>query len=414
MLPTELCNLVIDHLHDSKPSLLACSLVCRAWVLECRFHLFQKVDLYRDTADPFFQLFESPYATIASAHTRELNVAQNTVTRYGNLDGELLDGLAFQGVLSRYPADVFEHVQKLSVTWVGWWTLSEAERLNIGQRFKNVTELVLWMVVFETDKELAVLIASFPALEVLSLQTIRFRVKDSQENHSHLKHALPANLHTISLNDISNPRVPHSLIPCPSLRVFKCHYVNFGDFTPALAKDFGQLLLSADERFEDFGFTIQAAALLNDGVDLDARFKHIDLARIPNLRRINLWIEDTRYLIPFLGRLAKSGSSTPMLETLDIYYLSEHDLDWEKLDSILQHPYFHVLREVKTSVKTYFNLEDVVGQESGWYLKPNDGSRAHIEMGHNIAKFVERLPKCQVRGILRPAEGYYFFDRSMW
>ncbi|KAK0475795.1 hypothetical protein IW261DRAFT_458367 [Armillaria novae-zelandiae] len=224
--------------------------------------------LCRDTADPFFQLLESPYATIASAHTRELDVAQNTVTRSGNLDGELLDGLAFQGVLSRCPADVFEHVQKLSVTWVGWWTLSDAERLSIGQRFKNVTELALWMVIFETDEEFQALVASFPALELISLQTIRFRVKDSEKNHSHAEHTLPANLHTISLNDISNPRVLRSLIPCPSLRVFKCHYVNFGDFTPELAKDVGQLLLSAGECFEDFGFTIQAAAFLNDGVDL--------------------------------------------------------------------------------------------------------------------------------------------------
>ncbi len=122
------------------------------------------------------------------------------------------------------------------------------------------------------------------------------------------------------------------------------------------------------------------------------RFKLIDLARIPNLKRINLWIEDNQYLIPFLRRLAESGSSTPMLETLDIYYLFEHDLDWEKLDDIFQHPYFHVLRKIKTSVKTYFSLEDVVGQEPGWYSKPNDGSKAHIEMGHNIAKFVGRLP----------------------
>ncbi len=180
MLPTELCNLIIDHLHDSKPSLLVCSLVCRAWVPECRFHFFHKVRLDRDKADPFFQLFESPHATIASAHTRELDVAQNPITRNRNLD-ELFENLAFQSVLSRCPADVFEHVQKLSVTWVGWWTLSDAERLSIGHRFKNVTELVLWMVIFETDEELPALVASFPTLEVISLQTIRLRVKFLEE-----------------------------------------------------------------------------------------------------------------------------------------------------------------------------------------------------------------------------------------
>ncbi|KAK0202157.1 hypothetical protein DFS33DRAFT_1056753 [Desarmillaria ectypa] len=417
MLPTELCHLVIDYLHDSKPSLLACSLVCRAWVPESRFHLFHKVMLYRDTADPFFQLFESTHATLASAHIRELDIAQGTVTRSRSLEGDLLDGRAFQGVLTRCPTDVFEHVQKLSMAWVGWWTLTDAERLSIEFRFKNVTELALWMVVFQTDEELPALIASLPALEVLSLQAISFPINDAEKDNSHAKHTLPANLHTISLKDVSSPRVIRSLIPCSSLRVFKCHYVGFDDFEPTLAKEFGQLLLSAGERFEDFGFTIQAAAFLNDGVDLDARFKLIDLARVPNLRRIKFWIEDNQYLIPFLKHLTESDFSTPTLEILDIYYLSTHNLDWEELDDILQHPYFHAIREIKTSVSTYFSFEDVVEQEPGWYSKPNDGSNAHIETGNDIAKFVEKLPKCQARGIIRPDEGYHFidpFDRSTW
>ncbi|KAG7440772.1 uncharacterized protein BT62DRAFT_956674 [Guyanagaster necrorhizus] len=414
MLPTELCNLVIDHLHDSKPSLLACSLVCRAWIPESRFHLFHEVKLYRDTADSFFQLFESQHATLGSGYIRELDVAQNTVTRHGSLEGDLLDGRAFQGVLTRCPTDVFTHVQKLSVTWVGWWTLTNAEKLSIGHRFKSVTELRLWMVLFETDEELLALIASFPALEVLFLQTIRFRVKDLEEDGPHPKHTLPPNLHTISLNDVSNPCVIRSLIPCPTLRVFKCHYVNFDDFQPALAEEFGRLLLSAGEHFEDFGFTIQAGGLLNNGVDLNACFKLIDFTRIPNLRRIEFWIDDDQYLIPFLRRLTESDCSTPTLETLDVSYLSAYNLDWENLDDILQYPYFHALKEIKTYVKTYFDLQDVVGQEPGWYSKPNDGSQAYIKMGHRITSFVEKLPKCQARGILRPAKEFRFFDSSTW
>ncbi len=312
MLPTELCNLIIDHLHDSKPSLLVCSLVCRAWVPECRFHLFHKVRLDRDKANPFFQLFESPHATIASAHTRELDVAQNPITRNRNLD-ELFENLAFQSVLSRCPADVFEHVQKLSVTWVGWWTLSDAERLSIGHRFKNVTELVLWMVIFETDEELPALVASFPTLEVISLQTIRLRVKFLEENDSHAEHTLPANLHTISFIDVSNPRVMRSFIPCPSLRAFKCHYVNFSDFTLALANEFGRLLLSAGERLEDFEFIIQAEAELNDGVDFGmfsiylCSFSNNQFSQMPNSNSLTLL--ETPILDGSNSRLKTTGTS---------------------------------------------------------------------------------------------------------
>lgn len=131
------------------------------------------------------------------------------------------------------------------------------------------------MVAFQAAEELQALVTSFTALETLSLRAIRFRIYDSEEDHSH---TVPANLHTISFNDVSNPCVIHSLIPCPSLRVFRCHYVNFSDFTLALAEEYGHLLSSAGERFGDFGFTIQAAACLNGGVDLDTRFKFVNLA----------------------------------------------------------------------------------------------------------------------------------------
>ncbi|KAK0466768.1 uncharacterized protein EV420DRAFT_1238009, partial [Desarmillaria tabescens] len=232
---------------------------------ECRFHLFHKLRLCRDTADPFFQLSKSPHATFASAHIRELDVAQNTAARSGSLEGDLLDSGAFQGVLTRCPVDaLFEHVQKLSVTYVGWWTLTDVDRLRIGHIFKNVTELALWMVAFQTDEELLALVASFVALEALSLQAIRFRVNGLEEDRSHAEHTLPPSLHTISLNDVSNPRVIRCLIPCPSLRIFKCHYVNFADFKTTVAAELEQLLSSAGKRLEYFGFTIQAAASLND------------------------------------------------------------------------------------------------------------------------------------------------------
>ncbi|KAG6864991.1 hypothetical protein C0991_005813 [Blastosporella zonata] len=39
-LPQELYERIIDHLHNHVLSLLACSLVCRAWVPASRYHLF--------------------------------------------------------------------------------------------------------------------------------------------------------------------------------------------------------------------------------------------------------------------------------------------------------------------------------------------------------------------------------------
>ncbi|KAF8489848.1 hypothetical protein JB92DRAFT_3246767, partial [Gautieria morchelliformis] len=39
ILPGELIDQVIDHLHDDSPSLRACCITCRAWVPSARFHI---------------------------------------------------------------------------------------------------------------------------------------------------------------------------------------------------------------------------------------------------------------------------------------------------------------------------------------------------------------------------------------
>ena len=47
ILPNELFDRIIDHLHDSRTILSVCSLVCRSWLPSCRLHLFDENDLIR-------------------------------------------------------------------------------------------------------------------------------------------------------------------------------------------------------------------------------------------------------------------------------------------------------------------------------------------------------------------------------
>ncbi|KAL6302240.1 hypothetical protein BKA93DRAFT_403773 [Sparassis latifolia] len=42
-LPPELQDMIMDYLHDDKPSLLSCSLVCRCWIYSSRHHLLQSI-----------------------------------------------------------------------------------------------------------------------------------------------------------------------------------------------------------------------------------------------------------------------------------------------------------------------------------------------------------------------------------
>ena len=47
--PPEIFSCIIDELFDDKKTLMDCSLVCRAWVPGCRYHLFSEVMLCPDT-----------------------------------------------------------------------------------------------------------------------------------------------------------------------------------------------------------------------------------------------------------------------------------------------------------------------------------------------------------------------------
>ena len=47
-LPTELTDAIIDHLHDDKPTLLDCSLVCSSWLESSRYHLFRSIRIRGD------------------------------------------------------------------------------------------------------------------------------------------------------------------------------------------------------------------------------------------------------------------------------------------------------------------------------------------------------------------------------
>ncbi|KAF8532018.1 hypothetical protein JB92DRAFT_3276846, partial [Gautieria morchelliformis] len=43
ILPGELSDQVIDHLHDDSPSLRACYITCCAWAPSARFHIFHNI-----------------------------------------------------------------------------------------------------------------------------------------------------------------------------------------------------------------------------------------------------------------------------------------------------------------------------------------------------------------------------------
>ncbi|GJE86424.1 hypothetical protein PsYK624_025040 [Phanerochaete sordida] len=56
-LPPELCDMVIDHLFDDKPSLAMCSLVSHSWLRAARYHLFDSICVHCEKDANAFENF---------------------------------------------------------------------------------------------------------------------------------------------------------------------------------------------------------------------------------------------------------------------------------------------------------------------------------------------------------------------
>jgi len=65
-IPNEIQDRILDFLHDSKPALRACALVCKTWLPTSRYHLFHVILVTSRTVDYLMDIFENPNCTIRS------------------------------------------------------------------------------------------------------------------------------------------------------------------------------------------------------------------------------------------------------------------------------------------------------------------------------------------------------------
>jgi len=65
-IPNEIEDRILDFLHDSKPTLKACALVCKAWLPTSRYHLTPVIKLNPHTVDYIIKIFKNPNCTIRS------------------------------------------------------------------------------------------------------------------------------------------------------------------------------------------------------------------------------------------------------------------------------------------------------------------------------------------------------------
>ncbi|KDQ06699.1 hypothetical protein BOTBODRAFT_192913 [Botryobasidium botryosum FD-172 SS1] len=416
-LPSELIDLIIDHLHDEKPTLKICALVCRDWVAPSRFHLFRSIRLYQNGVGRFISLCDSPLSTIFSAKTSSFLFATNAIAagapavhQRENKSGlnRLLTWRSLDG--QKTLATVLPQLGTLILGYIGWWTLSASAKETLAQ-FESLRELRIRGVVFETRDQFLTLLGTFPNLEVLSMSRCYFRSSEATANSRDpsLNIAHLPRLHTISISDLGDESAAMAdaiaLLPCHSLRVLDLHiaYISTFELTRGAAIVIGRLVASAGPSLEAFSVKLTYRG------DFDTCFELIDLTKNTSLQRISLGIEEDGCVLSILQRLTgpttSSKSFIPTLQSLDIEDLTTLSIDWETLDMLLQHPYFSALSELRYIVSADFYNEDVIGQRFFTGL-PNRRSNARKTMLKNVEDFGARLPLCRARGILRPQECY--------
>jgi hypothetical protein len=112
--PQELCDVIIDYLHDDKLALIACSTVCKNWLPSCRFHLYSTIHL------PFIYPHQSSRSTwpLIDAITGPRSSGTRSSVRWLTLDGRHVEVMGMNLILERLRD--FDALERLDLIIINW------------------------------------------------------------------------------------------------------------------------------------------------------------------------------------------------------------------------------------------------------------------------------------------------------
>lgn len=177
--PPELCDYVIDFLHDDRRSLSACSLTCKAWLPAVRYHMFGSVILQKHRFDTFSHLlYSSPHI---GSYVKDLTIEKLSYPQ-PKLDGDLARYHPFDAMEQLFPS-IFSHlpaVTSLSVTLVEMNAtaaipMAPIVRDSLMRNLRSVEDLTINYCRFNAFEDLVDILHSFPRLRCLALHGITWR-----------------------------------------------------------------------------------------------------------------------------------------------------------------------------------------------------------------------------------------------
>ena len=189
--PPEICDLIIDHLHDDPDTLRACSLVSKTWIHRSREHLFNEIE-FQDKSQPLLWKTYFPKPSNSPAHhAKFLSFGSKTIKAYVSF------------------IESFTNLTYLQV-----WVDGPAGRepgLNVScNLLPTLTTLCVRFNVIKSS-QLFALVGSFPSIKDLVVSGLR--ITDNEDNF--LPSALPE-LTGILVLDCENNDITGLLLRLPT------------------------------------------------------------------------------------------------------------------------------------------------------------------------------------------------------
>jgi hypothetical protein len=158
--PSELFDIIIDHLHSDKRTLGACSLVCARFLPTSRYHIFHRLELSFEDHDTFIRLIHSGYVTFPP-YVRELLMTEGQL--YTKVERKWMNE-----ALSVMPA--FVNLKSLEICCFSWRNPTGAS-FSIPKLFPSLVDICLAHCKFDSFNQMADIIClrSIPSLHSLSI-----------------------------------------------------------------------------------------------------------------------------------------------------------------------------------------------------------------------------------------------------
>ena len=352
---------IIDHLHDDKPSLKACSLVCKAWSHPARVHLISELTVSPSdyVNSPLLLLATFPFA-------RDLRIDGP-----GNLS-IILPLLVGNNRLRSL------HLTRLRVD-----RFSDPSLLNLS----GVVTLRLWSIFFPDVSSLAQLVCAFPRLQTLHLSCIAW---DRIGLPPPTGFCLSPNLLALELKETAIDSIIMWLLSLPvrlTLRSVTLGLRHIRD--EAVFRQFISALGNSDSlEFFSFPALFDHGTLSSPSLPLSVlhprstlgRLVDLDLSRLTRVRSIRILFkffnpECAWWLTRVLSHISSVHLEEIALEFKFSDYMNHGSQAWDQVDAILQNSTFSGLRKVELCCPPA--SESTLAQEIASYM-----------------------PRCRARGII--------------